>query len=355
MLKIDRNSTVLVTGATGYVAGWIIHDLLALGITVHAAVRDPDDGAKIRHLNDMAARLPGTIRYFKTDLLADGSYAHAMQGCCVVFHTASPHILDVDDPRANLLDPAEAGTRNVLNTADRTSTVTRVVLTSSCAAIYGDNADLAETADGYFTEFHWNASSSLDHLPYSYSKTMSERAAWSLARASRRWDLVVINPSLVIGPAINPHATSASVNLVRQLGNGKFKAGVPALAFGVVDVRDVADAHVRAAFTPAAHGRYIVSGHSSSLLALADALRPAFGRYPLPGRVLPKWLVWLAAPLADWSTTRRFVGHNVGLPWKADNSKSVDELGMSYRPIEGAIRAMFQQLIDSGQLRLPAP
>lgn len=89
MLNIDKTKPVLATGATGYVAGWIVKRLLEEGVTVHAAVRNPRDVAKLAHLDQMALKLPGSIRYFKADLLDEGSYAEAMQGCAIVFHTAS--------------------------------------------------------------------------------------------------------------------------------------------------------------------------------------------------------------------------------------------------------------------------
>lgn len=348
-LSIDVSRPVLVTGATGYVAGWIVQRLLEAGLTVHAAVRNPADTAKRAHLDAVAARTPGTIRYFAADLLREGSYDAAMAGCSVVFHTASPFIMAPKDPQKDLVDPARLGTRQVLEAANRCASVQRVVLTSSCAAIYGDNADLRGAPGGVFTEAVWNTSSSLAHQPYSYSKTVAEREAWDLAGRQQRWSLVVINPSLVIGPGLNPHATSESFNLVRQFGDGRLKAGVPDIGLGVVDVRDLAEAHLRAAFLPQASGRHILSGHNTRLPELAQALLPRFAAYPVPRRVLPKWLVWLVGPLADKALTRRAVALNVGLPWRADNRKSREALQMVYRPLAESMQDMFQQLVDSGQ------
>jgi dihydroflavonol-4-reductase len=200
-----------------------------------------------------------------------------------------------------------------------------------------------------FTEEIWNTSSSLTHQPYSYSKTVAEQEAWAIHDRQNQWDLVVINPSFVIGPGINPKGTSESFRLIRQLGDGTLKAGMPRLGLGVVDVRDLADAHVRAAFTPQAKGRYIVSGHNSDYFELAQALQERYGDdYPIPRRSMPKWLVWLFGPLADKTTTREVVARNVGLPWKGDNSKGVRELGLSYRPMEASMNDFFQQMIDSG-------
>ena len=129
------------------------------------------------------------------------------------------------------------------------------------------------------------------------------------------------------------------------------KAGVPDYGMGVVDVRDVAEMHMQAAFNPTAHGRYITSGHNSSFPEIARALRDQFGdAYPFPKRVLPKWLVWLVAPLADKHMTRTIISRNVGYPWIGDNSKSIRELGMRYRPLDESVREMFQQMIENDVL-----
>lgn len=348
-MTIDTTHPVLVTGATGYVAGWIVKRLLDAGCTVHAAVRDPGNTDKLRYLDEIAAAAPGTIEYFRADLLHEGSYAEAMAGCEVVFHTASPFVTDVADPQRDLVDPAQLGTRNVLEEANRTGTVKRVVLTSSCAAIYGDNADLKSIPGGVFTEEHWNTSSNLQHQPYSYSKTMAEREAWSMVEQQDRWDLVVINPSLVLGPGINPRGTSESFSLVRQMGDGTFKQGIPDWGMGAVDVRDLAEAHLRAGFTRRAQGRHIISGHNSSFPELAATLLPRYGdRFPIPRRVMPRWLVWLVGPMANKALTRKAVSRNIGLPWRADNTKSRRELGVTYRPLEESMNDFFAQLVDHG-------
>ncbi len=349
MKTIDKKKPVLVTGATGYVAGWLVRKLLEEGLTVHAAVRDPENKEKLKFLDQLEEQLPGKIIYFKSDLLEDGSYAEAMKGCELVFHTASPFTMDIKDPQKELIDPAKLGTRNVLEQATKTESVKRVVLTSSCAAIYGDNADLKDTPNGTFTEEIWNTSSSLDHQPYSYSKTVAEQEAWKINKEQSQWDLVVINPSLVLGPAINPNnVTSESFNIVKQFGNGSMKAGAPKTGMGVVDVRDVALAHFNAGYTPEASGRYIVSGHNSSIPEMAAALLSNYGaKYPIPKKAMPKWLIWLVGPSINKAITRKFVSRNMGLPFIADNSKSKKELNINYRPLEDSMNEMFQQLIDS--------
>jgi nucleoside-diphosphate-sugar epimerase len=118
---------------------------------------------------------------------------------------------------------------------------------------------------------------------------------------------------------------------------------------GVVDVRDLAEAHFRAAVTPSAKGRHITSGHNTDFPEMANALRQHFGdAYPFPKKALPKWLVWLVGPIMDAGLTRKMVNLNVNHAWRADNSKSVRELGVTYRPLEESMVEFFQQMIDAG-------
>ncbi len=339
----------MVTGATGYVAGWLVKKLLEEGLTVHAAVRAPDNKNKTEHLDKIAANSPGSIEYFKSDLLQPGSYAEAMKDCELVFHTASPFTSNFKDAQKDLVDPAVKGTKNVLEQANKTESVKRIVLTSSCAAIYTDCSDLKNTPNGVLTEDIWNTSASLEYQPYSYSKTLAEKEAWKIYEKQSRWDLVVINPSLVMGPPLNPlSTTSESFTLIKQLGDGTLRFGAPNIGIGIVDVRDVAIAHYQAAFTPEAKGRHITSGHNSSFLEMARVLRPKYGdKYPIPNKSLPKWLLMLIGPMVNKTLSRKFIRNNVNLPWMADNSKSINELGLTYRPLKETMNDAFQVLIDN--------
>ncbi len=350
MTTIDKTKPILVTGATGYVAGWLVKRLLEDGFTVNAAVRDPEKEHKVHHLNGIAANAPGTIKYFKSDLLEEGSYAKAMEGCELVFHTASPFTSDFDDPQKELIEPAVKGTVNVLNQASKTASVKRVVLTSSCAAIYTDATEVQNTPDGQLTEDIWNTTASLDYQPYSYSKTLAEKKAWEINKDQEQWDLITINPSLVMGPPLNPKATtSESFSLLKQLGDGTFKMGAPKLGIGLVDVRDVAKAHYKAGFTPSAKGRYITSAYNTNFVELGEALEPKYGdSYPVPTKALPKWLLLLIGPYVNKNLSRKFIKNNVNVEWKADNSKIKKDLDMKFRSMRETMEDSFQVLIDNG-------
>ncbi len=348
MAQIDKTKPVLVTGATGYVAGWLVKKLLEEGLTVHAAVRDPENKTKTAHLDKIAAQTSGSIQYFKSDLLAEGSYTEAMKDCELVFHTASPFVTDVKDPQKDLIDPAVKGTQNVLETANKTSSVRRVVVTSSCAAIYTDAIDCQKAPGGILTEEVWNTTASLKHQPYSYSKTLAEKKAWQIFEDQSQWDLVTINPSLVMGPPLNLKATtSESFSILKQLGDGTMKMGAPKIGLGLVDVRDVAEAHFKAGFTPTAKGRYITSGHDTDFVEMGKVLLPKFGnKFPLPKKALPKWLLMIIGPITNKLFTRKFVRNNVNIPWKADHSKIKKELGVTFRPMKETMEESFQCLVD---------
>jgi nucleoside-diphosphate-sugar epimerase len=148
MREIDQTKPVLVTGGTGYVASWIIKRLLEEGIIVNATVRDPSNIQKVERLKALAGASAGQLKLFKSDLLDNGSFDEPMQDCELVIHTASPFfITGIKNPEEELIRPAKEGTRNVLESAKRNPTVKRVVLTSSVAAIYGDNVDIAFPTD----------------------------------------------------------------------------------------------------------------------------------------------------------------------------------------------------------------
>lgn len=348
-MQIDKTKPVMVTGATGYVAGRIVEKLLNEGLTVHAPIRSPENKDKTKYLDAIASQSTGSIKYFKADLLNEGSYDEAMQGCELVYHTASPFNIGAKNPQKELVDPALKGTENVLKSVNKTSSVKRVVLTSSVVAIYGDNVDMKETINNEFTEENWNTTSSVDHQPYPYSKTVAEKKAWEINKAQDRWDMVVINPSFVMGPGINPHATSESFSVMKQMGDGTLKAGVPDWIFGCVDVRDLAVAHYNGGFKPDASGRHIINAEEFSMLEMGKAISEKFPDYPTPSKQLPKWLIWLMGPMFDMK--RKVIAKNVGHPVKFNNTKSKEQLGVTYRPLKTTLVEFFSQLVDEGIIK----
>jgi nucleoside-diphosphate-sugar epimerase len=350
-MNIDSSKPVLVTGANGYVASWLVKQLLEAGHTVHATVRNPNDESKVGHLNEVAATAAGELKFFKADLLEDGAFDEPMRDCELVFHTASPFVQwNITDPQAQLIQPAKRGTLNVLESVERVASVKRVVLTTSVAAIFGDNKDMQAAGLDCFTEDHWNTTSNEHHQAYSYSKTVAEQVAWEAVEGQERWDLVCINPAFVMGPSLSKSSQSTSLSTIKELVNGTNKMGVPKLEFGLVDVRDVANAHYQAGFTPTAKGRHICSAQTSSMMAMADSIRKKYPQYPLPKTTLPKIMTWAFGPIVS-SVTRNYVANNVGYPVRFDNSKIRNELGVTFRSVDETLHDHMQQLLDDGIIR----
>lgn len=344
---IDPDAPVLVTGGTGYIASWIVRYLLEDGHTVRATVRDPNKPRGLEHLHALAAAHDGRLTLHRADLLDDGSFTEAMQGCALAIHTASPFLLGrIRDPEEQFVRPALEGTRNVLASVNRTDSVKRVVLTSSVAAVYGDNADMK--GKDRFTDADWNTTSTVDHQPYAYSKTVAEREAWRIQAAQDRWDLVTVHPGLVLGPSLTDVSVSGSMTTMKHFTDGSMTLGAPNLMLGVVDVRDVARTHIAAGFTPAAHGRYIAVTGTTTMLEISKILRAEFGnRRTFPRFELPKLMVKLGAPVAGF--TRRYVERNVGWPLAFDNARTRAELGVEFRPAAESVIEHFRQMESGGR------
>ncbi len=344
----NSSKPILVTGGTGYIASWVVKYLLEDGHSVHTTVRDKSKKDKYAHLEKIAQESKGSLSIFEADLMKKDSFFEAMQGCELVIHMASPFfVVGIKDAMKDLIEPAKDGTANVLNSVNQTASVKRVVLTSSCAAIYGDNCDIEQTKNKIFTEEYWNRTSSINHSPYSYSKTVAEEEAWKIAKTQSRWDLLTVNPAFVLGPSLTKRTDSTSINMMIQLGNGMFALGVPELWFGIVDVRDVAKAHILAAFTPSAKGRHIACSECLPMVDIASALREKFGdHYPFPKWNVPYFMVWLFGPLLGFSHS--YVEKNIGIPIKCDNSYTQKDLGIQFRSAKETFWDHFEQLLNDG-------
>lgn len=287
-------STVLVTGGSGFVGIHVILQLLAAGQMVRTTVRRPDRQADVlAMLREGGAASPESLSFFTADLIRDDGWREAVTGCDYVLHVASPLSTSVPKDENEMIIPARDGTLRVLRAA-RAAGVRRVVITSSVAAIgYGH-----PPRDKPFDEADWTNLEGADVQPYPKSKTLAERAAWDfVAREGNGLELSVINPAGIFGPALGPDF-SGSIEIVKSLLDGAMPA-VPRVYFGVVDVRDVADLHLRAMTSPEAKGeRFIaVSSATMSILDIAKLLRRELGPRArrVPRLQAPDWLVRVAA------------------------------------------------------------
>jgi len=263
-------STVLVTGGSGFVAGYCILQLLAADYDVRATVRNLERGNEVRAILRHAGVDPGErLSFVAADLQADAGWPEAVAGCEFVLHVASPFPAAVPANEDELIVPARDGTLRVLRAA-RDAGVKRVVLTSSFAAVgYGH-----KPREAPFDESVWTDLEAGGIAPYPKSKTLAERAAWDfIAAEGGGLELAVVNPVVVLGPLLGPdHSTSVGF-LKRMLDGGLI--GCPRLSFGVVDVRDVASLHVAAMTQAGARGeRFIaVAGDFLPMLEIAKILR----------------------------------------------------------------------------------
>jgi len=334
--------TILVTGGTGYIGSWVVKDLLEKGHTVRVTVRDKGRKEKYQFMSDLAAKSEGSLEIWEADLLKSGSFDEAAQGCDSIAHIASPFILNVKDAQKDLVNPAVKGTINVLEAANKSKSVKKVVLTSSVVAIYGDNIDMKNQNISIFTEEYFNTSSTLSHQPYSYSKVKAERLAWEMVKQQSDWELVVLNPSFVMGPSLTSTTQSESLKFMTDMLSGKFKTGTAELYMGYVDVRDVATAHIFC-LENEAEGRHILSERVTDMLSFANIIRAQYGNtYKLPKSNNPKWLISLIGGL--FGLSRKYVKNNVGIPLKLDAGKSKEKLNLNYIPLEQTVKDMVEQI-----------
>jgi nucleoside-diphosphate-sugar epimerase len=337
------SQTILVTGATGYIGAWVVKYLLSAGYRVRITVRDKSKSQKYSFLQKTAAESQGEIEIYEADLLKPGSFNEAANGSYAIIHVASPFTLRFKDAVKDLVDPAVLGTENVLAAASVSTTVKRVVLTSSVAAVLGDNIDMQEKGLEEFTENDFNDTSSATHQPYPYSKVKAELTAWDIAKQQKQWQLVVINPGFVMGPPLSSDSNSESIQLMKDMLKGKFLAGAPHLEFGFVDVRDVARAHILALEKEHANGRHILVERVIGFIGFSKIIKAMYpGKYPLPLIKSPKLLLYLIGWI--FGLTTKFVSRNIGYHIKFNTSKSKKELGLVYTPIETSIRDMIERM-----------
>jgi nucleoside-diphosphate-sugar epimerase len=340
-------SPVLLTGATGYLGSTILKLLLEQGYSVHMTTRSiPKTNAEhwFQQLNE---KHPGAIQLFEADLQQPKAFHEALAGVQAVIHSASPFkVQGIKSAQHDLLDPAVKGTENLLTALNDFPEIKKVVLTSSIAAIYGDAADIELHASDQFNESHWNTSSSLTHQPYSYSKVSAEKAAWKI-NEGKAWKLITINPGFILGPSITPRTDSTSIRFMLDMLNGKFQVGVPKISFCVVDVRDVALAHVLALASERASGRHICTNKTLRTIEIADLIKKhtPVNSKKIPTRALPNWLTYIFAPiLAGFSWT--YLKRNLNYVLAFDNRKIQASLNMTFRPIETTISDHIEQLIQ---------
>ena len=337
---------ILVTGAGGFIAKRIVLELLRRAYAVRGTLRDTKRSDEIRdavrpHLK--GATLGRDLKFVAADLLSDDRWSYAMEGVKAVIHTASPFPLRVPKDPQELIRPAVEGTVRVLRAAHAAG-VKRVVLTSSAAAIMYGHGRSAEPR--HYDETDWTNLDDPQLAPYNRSKTMAERAAWDVARETGL-DLVVINPTLVLGPLMDAQ-NKTSVEVIRQLMSGGSPM-VPDVGFGIVDVRDVAEMHVNALANPAAPGkRFFATAGFYMAEEIAAMLREAYPGRRIARRRAPDWLLRIAGRFDDRIAQ---ILDDLGVRRVLDNTTGRALLGRDFTPAREAVRATAESLIEFGIVR----
>ncbi len=334
---------VLVTGGSGFIVVHCILRLLEAGHRVRTTVRSLERAEDVREMVRAGGAEPGdSVTFVAADLTADAGWPEAVDSAAYVLHVASPFPALMPNDANELIVPAREGALRVLRAA-RDAGVRRVVLTSSFAAIgYGHGR-----SEGPFSEKDWTQRDPTVSA-YVKSKTLAEAAAWDFVAGERDApELAVVNPVGVLGPALGPDL-STSIALVKRLLDGSMPRA-PRLYFNVVDVRDVADLHLRAMIDPAAAGeRFIAAaGDPVSLPEIAALLRSHLGAAAsrVPTKPMPDWMVRVAGIV---NPEVRRIAPDVGKVRRVTNEKARRVLGWSPRSNDEALLATADSLVRLG-------
>ncbi len=331
---------VLVTGGTGFLGGWCVAQLLTQGYQVRTTVRDLGREQAVRETVSAAGvDANSRLHVFAADLNSDSGWAEAVAGCRYVLHVASPFPPQQPKDPQELIVPARDGAVRVLRAALEGG-VERVVLTSSIAAVRGSRTSSPTSP---YTEADWTDGNDPSRTPYVRSKTLAERAAWDLVKEAGATErLATINPGAIIGPTLNQDY-SYSLQSIQRLLNGMPAA--PRIGFTFVDVRDVADLHLRAMTDPAAGGeRFIAADQWLWIAEVATVLRKRLGdaASKVPTRVAPDFLIRL---LARFDGSIRSIVGDLGKQSWISSDKARTTLGWTPRPVEDSIEETARSLL----------
>jgi len=333
--------TVLVTGGSGFIAGWCIVELLRRGYVVRTTVRSLSKEAAVRTAIGAEVDPGDRLSFYAAELTGDAGWDEATARCDYVLHVASP--LGTQQPKVqdDLIVPARDGALRALRAATKAG-VRRVVMTSSVSASSPDDRG----PDGISDESVWTSRAEGIGRAYDQSKMIAERAAWDFAAANPGTELVTILPSLVLGPVLTPD-NLGSVQVVSRLMAGKVP-GIPRLGFTLVDVRDVADAHIRAMTSPEAAGeRFIIAHEFRWMGEIAATLKARLGARAakVPTRKLPDFVLRL---IALFDPGLRLVAPGLGRRHSFTSAKAQRVLGWAPRPVEDSIADCGASLVEKG-------
>ena len=346
----DGVPRVLVTGASGFIATHVIYQLQQQGkVRVRGTVRSLKREDKVKPLRDLVPDAKYPLRLVPADLLDPESWSRAVKGCTYVYHIASPLPSTVPRDENEVIRPAVEGTISVLKACAESGTVKRVVLTSAIAAVSsGFVGNPGQPLDYVYSETDWSDEATC--APFEKSKLKAERAAWDFMEGleeAKRFELVVINPAYVQGPLFSAASGEGAMLICSQLLGNK-TPGILDMNFSIVDVRDVAAAHLVAMEKPEAVGnRYILNSETMVMQEMAQIISEEFcpQGYKIPTRVIPKALLWLGKFL---SVQMKILYPSVGKRVRYNNEKMLNELGVKPRPARESIIDACYSLVELG-------
>jgi len=327
-VRVVMVEIVLVTGASGFIGSHIVANLLSKGWCVRAALRAPDDPERVDHLLALPVGDGGSLEVVKMDLLDADEVNAAVAGCSDVIHAAAALYVGKSDPQKEVIDPSLIGTQNICDAIDATNSVKRLVHTSSTAAIRPTKYE-----DGTcFTSESWADDATIENNAYGLAKAGAEKLVreWHANKdENTRPRLVTIHPCVVFGPPLSKRHLGGSLSYVEALYKRTMPKSLP-VHINIVDVRDVAESHVRALTEGEPCGRYLVIGGDMWMKEVADILRTAYPERKWPKGVLP-YPVCLIAALFHPKISIKWVRSSLKRHCTFDATPAKQELNMTFR------------------------
>ncbi|MBN8631564.1 MAG: aldehyde reductase [Rhodobacterales bacterium] len=332
--------SVLLTGASGFIAKHVALKILNAGYAVRGTLRRLDRADEVRAaLQPYLTEQAGELSFVQADLESDAGWAEALAGVAALVHTASPFPAAQPKDPAQLIRPAVEGTERVLKAAAAAG-VTRVVLTSSAVAVLNEAKPDTLQDEADWCDIHLPTTT-----PYAKSKTLAERTAWEIAKA-RGLKLTTINPGLVFGPPLDDHY-GTSLSVVERILKGRDPM-MPPTGLPVVDVRDVAEMHLRALQRPETAGRrYLAASGTMAYVDMGRTLKAAYPTRRIPTREAPQILV---RALALFDPAIRTILPKLGHLERVSNARAVKEMGMEFIAPKAALLASADWLVKHGKI-----
>ncbi len=343
-LRRVMEEVVLVTGASGYIGSHIVANLLASGRNVRAALRAPDDPGRVDHLLALPVSDGGSLDVVKMDLFDADEVNAAAAGCSDVIHAAAALYVGKSDPQKDVVDPSLIGTQNICNAIDATNSVKRLVHTSSTAAIRPTKYENGVC----FTSESWADDATVENNAYGLAKAGAEKLVreWHAKKdENTRPRLVTIHPCVVFGPPLSKRHLGGSLSYIEALYKRTMPKSLP-VHINIVDVRDVAESHVRALTEGEPCGRYLVIGGDMWMRDVADILRTAYPERKWPKGVLP-YSICLIAAIFHPKISLKWARESLRRYCTYDATPAKQELSMVFRPIKESIIDSIPPIIDN--------